>query len=174
MADLSDRQLSDDFLAVYRKMDGLTAAVGVKVIRAALRRTVRPVLNKLKAAAPVGSVGHRTYRKRLVNPGFTKRSVRYLTTINRAEGVVSAVMGVRKEAFYGLQFFDQGPYTVVRRRKAGGGRRGRKKSQRFTQVKPYTIPKRPWAAPVFVASRTQMETDFVTHMQTGIERAVRG
>lgn len=95
-----------------RELDAKLAALGVaageKVMRQALRAAMRPVLEAAKTAAPEGTELHRTYRGRLVAPGFGKRSVRLVIAKPGRDGKFRAALGVRREAFYMLQFVELG------------------------------------------------------------------
>jgi HK97 gp10 family phage protein len=54
-------------------------------------------------------VGHKTYRKnRTVMAGFASRSLNMDTYVDYKRGVVGARLGVRKEAYYALQFVELG------------------------------------------------------------------
>lgn len=161
--------LEGDFKDLFAKLNALDARMSTRVLRSAVRRAARLTLNKMKAAAPQGSVPHRTYKGRLVAPGYLRRSLRVVTKIDRRQGVASAILGTRREAFYGTQFLDQGPWTVTQRKYKQPG----KKRRAVRAIKPYTIQKRPWFESVFLANRQQMENDFVQFMRAEIDKAVR-
>lgn len=55
---------------------------------------------------------HRTYKGRLVSTGFAMRSLRTITVMSKDKQSAAAVLGVRKEAFYVLQFFELGTATI--------------------------------------------------------------
>ena len=98
-----------------RKLAALGGALGQKVLRNATRAAMTPVLAAARAAAPVGTEAHRTYQGRLVAPGFAKRNLRIVTYRNRQTGKVGALLGVRREAFYALQFWVYGHYGRKRK-----------------------------------------------------------
>lgn len=150
-----------------RKLSQLGAKLGTKVLRSAMLKTTTPVLRQMRKRAPVGIEAHRTYRKRLVAPGFLKRSLRRKTRVDKSRGAVVLTMGVRSEAFYGILFYDQGPYQVTKRRSKGTGRSGR-------QIKAYTLPRRPWFQSTFVANRGQMERGMVDELRKNIDKVTRG
>lgn len=77
-----------------------------KVIRSALNFATTPVVQTARADAPRGSDGHRTYKGRMVAPGFASRSVRRKVRII-GKSIVASI-GVAKEAFYAVQFFERG------------------------------------------------------------------
>lgn len=90
------------------KLRALGAAVAVPIMRRAVRRAIKPALEKAENTIPVGSETHRTYRGRLVAPGFAKRSLRVVTRVSGDKTKISAALGVRKEAFYAVLFQELG------------------------------------------------------------------
>jgi predicted transcriptional regulator len=54
-----------------------------------------------------GNTAHRTYKGRLVAPGFSSRNTRIVTKADPSGTIVSAALGVRKEAFYAVQFIER-------------------------------------------------------------------
>jgi len=162
-------QLEGDFKELYARLGNLSARLQVKAMRGAVRRAARQTLNKMRSAAPQGSVAHRTYRRRLVSPGFLRRSLRIVTKVDAGAGRVSAILGVRKEAYYGPQFYDQGPYTITQRKYRMAGKRRRT----VRAIKPYTLPKRPWFESTFLADKQVMENNFVQFVRQEIDKAVK-
>lgn len=108
--------LTKQLIALGRLDDG-------KVLKGAVRAGMAPVLKRAKATIPVGSVWHRlaaAYGKLLVNAGFAQSSLRLITTINSEGNVASALLGVKKAAFYILNFVElgtryQSPQPWIRR-----------------------------------------------------------
>jgi HK97 gp10 family phage protein len=88
----------------------------------ALKRCVKAGINVALARAietcPVGTEIHRLgLSKRLksigikgntVGPGFAKASLRTISTINAQKNIASGLLGVRKAAYYVLQFVELG------------------------------------------------------------------
>lgn len=101
---------------------------------AALRAAVRTPMAAVKKAAeqnitrlsPGKTALHRTYKGRLVSFGFARRSIRMITKMSRDKQKATALLGVRNEAFYALQFFELGTAH---------------------------IPRQPWLVPAFAASK---------------------
>lgn len=83
-----------------------------KVLRQSAGAAMRVVQKEAKARVPQGSVAHKTYKGRLVAPGFASRSLRVVTSAR--DGVVTARLGVRAEAFYALQFIELGTSKIPR------------------------------------------------------------
>lgn len=91
---------------LLRKFDQLKVAGKEKALRAAVRGAANVVAKEAKQRIPVGSISHRTYRKVLVSPGFARRSIKVQTYVNRRTGAVGALVGVRAQAFYAVQFVE--------------------------------------------------------------------
>lgn len=160
--------LGPEFQALLRKVESIKGRAGVNAMRSAGRKAVRPVMVIMRAQIPKGTQAHRTWKGRLVAPGFASRSIRTITKINRVAGSVSTIIGVRKEAFYAPQFYDQGPYTISTRRRSIG-----RKSRAKTAIRPYTLQRRPWFQSVFIAQRSNMEAAYADHLRAEIEKAAR-
>ena len=92
------------------KLKDMESKTSQKVLRSALMTSATPTVRKLRAVAPVGTRDHRTYRGRLVAPGFLRRSVGKESKLVRGKKSTIAVVfiGVKKEAYYGVQFMDRG------------------------------------------------------------------
>lgn len=99
-----------------KKLEQLSAEMEAKALRSAVSQATTPALQKMKLAVPVGTKGHKTYKGRLVAPGFLKRSIKRKSYIDRKNGAAGAVVGVAAEAFYGVQFLDRGT-KYIRARK---------------------------------------------------------
>lgn len=97
----------EGFDSLERKLSSLGIKTAQKVLRSALRSAMQPAKKQYEATIVVGDEPHRTYKGRLVAPGFAKQSIRVVTT--RIEnGTASALLGVRNEAFYIVQFIERG------------------------------------------------------------------
>lgn len=126
------------------QLNRLQAQTAAKALRQSVHNATLPATRAMKLAAPVGTVAHRTYRKRLVAPGFLKRSIRAISFIRG--GKASALIGVKREAFYGVQFVD----------------RGTKK-----------MSAKPWFKHVFENQRSAMEARLVEQLRAKILKAIR-
>lgn len=114
---------------LYNKMQELGAALEVKVIRSAAMSATLPTVRAMQAAAPRARGAYRTYKGRLVGPGFVGRSVTRKSSFNKQTGRVIVLMGVRREAFHGVTFLDKGLNVTSRKGKA---------------IKPYSIKASNW------------------------------
>lgn len=97
-------QLTRQLIALGKLDDG-------KALKAAVKASIQPAYKRALATIPVGSVPHRTAKKygnQLVNSGFAKQSLRTISTINAQKNVASALLSVRKPAFYAINFVELG------------------------------------------------------------------
>lgn len=152
-----------------RKLELMGQRAGAKALSSAASRATTPVVRAMRAAAPKGTVGHKTYKGRYVAPGFASRQIARRSRFNKAAGTASITIGVRKEAFYLIQFYDQRsgrtPYQITARRVKGQGRK---------PIKPYILRARPWFSSVFINAQNQMLSSFRDILRANIERAARG
>lgn len=154
-----------------RKLAKLGQKTGGKVLRSSLIKSTTPTLKEMKLHVPKGDESHRTYKGRLVSPGFASRSIRRVTKILNGYGYVR--LGVKREAFYAIQFFDERPgrtpYRISKRRIRAKGRKGR----RTIRIKPYTLKAYPWFYRVFEKNQGQMTRDIGKIMGQIIEKSAK-
>lgn len=131
-----------------RQLRELRDGMAVKTIRGALGEAMKPTLALARAAVPEGTRMHRTYKGRLVAPGFARRNTYISTGTKRDGSSASATIGVRDEAFYALQFVEFG-------------------------VPSRGIPARPWLVPAFNATRGVMLSSFTASLRKRIDRIAR-
>lgn len=92
-----------------KRLAALTDPKGMaRALRSASAAGMRIAQTQAKGRVPVGSRAHRTYRGRLVTPGFAQRSLRVVTYANKEGTKAGALLGVKAEAFYALQFIELG------------------------------------------------------------------
>lgn len=95
------RELTKQLLA-------LGAKVAARELKGTARAAMKPVEAAWRARMPKHPLPHYTFRGRLVGGGFASRNIRIVTTINKRTGSAEAVIGVRREAFYIVQFVELG------------------------------------------------------------------
>jgi len=119
-------------------------------LRAAVREPMKDVMrvaqSNISRISPGKRQIHRTYKGRLVTAGFAARNLRMITRMSRDKQMAQSVLGVRKEAFYALQFFELGTAK---------------------------IPRQPWLMPAFYQSRNQTLAKVGEVMKKRIERIAR-
>ena len=136
----------------FRELDAqlasLAQAVGPRradrVLRSALRFAMTPSRKAAAAKAPIGTRMHKTYKGRLVAPGFLKRNIRVAVTRVK-NGKASALLGPTKEAFYGTAFIERG-------------------------VPSRGIPAAPWLVPAFEATKDAALKRFGEKLAQNIEK----
>lgn len=89
-----------------RKLGLLKESMRGNILRSAVRAGIKPAKLRAVSLIPKGGVPHRTYKGRLVGPGFASRNIRVITTVSADRNKASAIMGVRREAFYATQFVE--------------------------------------------------------------------
>lgn len=91
-----------------KKLDELGKQAQGKALRAAVRAAMQPALKAARESIPVGEIEHKTYKGRLVAPGFAKRSLKVVARLDRTGQKAAAVLGVKNEAFYAVNFLELG------------------------------------------------------------------
>lgn len=86
----------------------LGAKFAVKELKGTVLGALEDVEHKARARMPRGTVPHRTYRGRLVSPGFAISTLHIETGTRKRDGAVWAALGVGREAFYEVQFQELG------------------------------------------------------------------
>jgi len=83
-----------------------------KQVGPTLKRGVRAGMlepaRRARQLIPIGVDAHQTYKGRLVAPGFAKRSIRIIAKILKGGQAAYALLGVRAEAFYAVQYVELG------------------------------------------------------------------
>ncbi len=79
-----------------------------KIIRGVARTGIRPAFTAARQNIKIGTEAFRTYRGRLVAPGFAYRNIRIVTTLSGDKQRADALLGVSKEAYYATQFLERG------------------------------------------------------------------
>lgn len=99
--------LGDDKLAkqlAYLANGALT----VEILRPTVKKAMEIAYDRAQALIPVSAEKHKSYLGHELPPGFAKASIRIITRQRSDKQAVTAVMGVRKEAYYAVQFVEVG------------------------------------------------------------------
>jgi len=91
-----------------KKLDKLSELDRGKVIRSGANAAAALVVRKARENVPTGSIPHKTYKGRLVSPGFLSRSIKKTAKLSRDRQSIFVSIGVKSEAFYGLNFVELG------------------------------------------------------------------
>ncbi len=132
--------------ALTRQLEELGKAVKGKALRSAVRAGGNAVKKVAKANIPVGKAAHKTHKGRLVAPGFSQRSVRVVTKLDRTGEKATAAIGVRSEAFYAVQFVELGTSEM---------------------------PAHPWLRPAMESTRDEQQRAIGKALKKAIEREAR-
>jgi HK97 gp10 family phage protein len=119
-----------------------------KTMRPAIRRALRPVVERAKVSIPVGDIEHKTYRGRIVAPGFSSRNIRIVIRADRKTGGLKGMVGVSAEAFYALQFVELG-------------------------VPAYGVAAQPWLEPAFRSSQAAIISEMRRALREVHEKIAR-
>ena len=147
------------FKKLSQQLSRLGAAAGGKALRNAANRSMLPALKAARLAAPVASPpytyeGHapvdpyprKTYKGRLVTPGFARRSVARRSFLSRDRKTATVIIGVKQEAFYALVFGEFGTSWQ---------------------------PARPWLEPSFRSSIGAVNNLLRSNLKANLDKAVR-
>ena len=134
------------FEDLHRKLRRLGARAGGQSLRAAAMQATLPAFREAKANAPVGTEAHKTYKGRIVAPGFGQRSVARKSRLSRDRQTVWVMIGVKPEAFYMVQFVELGTSKM---------------------------PKAPWLEPAFRRSQNDVIERFGVRLRRQIDKARR-
>lgn len=125
-------------------------AMGVETAAKELRGTARAAMDivyqKAQATIPVGSVPHTTYKGRRVFGGFSKRTLRLVSRINKHNKSAEALVGPVREAFYATQFVELGTARM---------------------------PARPWLRPAFESSQDPVLKEIGSQLRKRLERIAK-
>ena len=99
-------------LTGVKDLTGKITEMGAKFAAKELRGTVKDALEEAehvaRARIPQGTVPHKTYKGRLVSPGFALATLHIETFVDKARGKAVALLGVAREAFYAALFVELG------------------------------------------------------------------
>jgi hypothetical protein len=118
--------------AALKELGDLSKPEWKSVLRAAVRNPMNAVKRRAQSNITSFSPGktpvHKTYLGNWRSAGFAARSIAMKVTLNQRTGTATAILGVVKEAFYALSFFELG-------------------------VPSRGIPRQPWLTPALEASK---------------------
>ena len=137
----------EGFKELSRKLSKMGEAAGGKALQQAARLAMKPAKDKAKANAPVGDyTTGRTYKGNLKFPGYAKRNIVVTSRLTPDKKTVNVKLGVRKEAFYAINFIEFGTSR---------------------------IPKRPWLEPAFRSSIPQINARLKEQLKKKIDKATK-
>lgn len=135
------------FKELNRKLKKLSQLDHGKVIRTATNAAAQPVVKRAKQLIPKGERAHKTYKGRLVAPGFSSRNVKKKGSLSRDKRRMTVSVGVEGEAYYAASFVELGTSKM---------------------------PARPWLRPALRQSRSKSIDVFKTRVNKRIEQIAKG
>lgn len=106
----------DGFAALAAKLKGLRDPKEVgRTLKTGVSRAMNDVAKVARQYIPEGIDAHKTYKGRLVAPGFAKRSIRVISKVDSNGQRAYALLGVRAEAYYAVQFVELGTSKMYAR-----------------------------------------------------------
>lgn len=121
---------------------------------AALKASVREPMKAVQARAqaniarisPGERLWHKTYKGRIVGRGYASRSIGLKVFTDKAKTMATAMLGVTREAFYAIIFFELGTSK---------------------------IPKQPWLLPAFYSLKDESVAKLAATLRKRIERIAK-
>ena len=135
--------------ALTRQLKELGSLEDGKALRRAVRAGIKPAQKRAISLIPKGTVPHRLYNGLLVAPGYAATAIRSISTINSAKNIASGILGVRKGAYYAVNFITFGIFGT--RRKAAN----------------------PWLQNALLDSRNECEEAFRESLRKSVEKAAK-
>jgi HK97 gp10 family phage protein len=132
--------------ALTKQLQALGSLEDGRALKRAVKAGIKPALTRAQQIIPVGSQPHRLTNGLLVNYGYAKENLRTIATINDAKNIASGILGVRKLAYYALQFVELGTHKMAAQ---------------------------PWIRRALLESRDDCEAAFKDSIANAVERAVR-
>lgn len=133
-----------------RELTGKLTELGGKFAAKELRGTVKAALETAehvaRARMPVGTEPHKTYKGRLVSPGFAISTLHIETRLDKRTGSAIASLGPSREAFYASLFVELGTSRM---------------------------PAQPWLRPAFEESQEPMLRALADELRARTEKIAR-
>lgn len=128
---------------LQEKLKNFGPRLGGSILKRAAQQAMAPVLKEARATAPVGSEPHKTYKGRLVAPGFLSRNIKAKSVLSKDKSTAKAMVGPTREAFYGTAFVERGTSKMAAQ---------------------------PFLVPAFTAKKDEVTERFKVRMRAIIER----
>lgn len=120
------------------KLNELGAKFAARQLKGVVEQALSIALHKARATIPIGIEAHKTYRGRIVSPGYALSTLHIETKLDKKRGAIVGLLGVGREAFYAVQFVELGTARV---------------------------PARPWLRPAFENSDSQMLEEIASELR---------
>lgn len=131
----------DGVAALTAQLNELGVKVAARQMKGAVGAAMEIAEHKARAFMPTGIDPHKTYRGRLVSPGYALSTLHVEVKLNKKTGAAVASLGVGREAFYAVQFVELGTAHT---------------------------PAQPWLRPAFEGSEAQMLEEISSELRERI------
>jgi HK97 gp10 family phage protein len=129
-----------------KKLIDIAGAMAPKELRGTVKGAIEEAEHLARARIPQGSEPHKTYRGRLVSPGFAVSTLHVETYINKKTGSAGAALGTSREAFYATLFVELGTVNT---------------------------PAQPWLRPSFEESQDPMLRRIADELRRRVEKIAK-
>jgi HK97 gp10 family phage protein len=129
-----------------KKLVDIAGAMAPKELRGTVKGAIEEAEHLARARIPQGTEPHKTYRGRLVSPGFAVSTLHVETYINKRTGAAVAALGTSREAFYATLFVELGTVNT---------------------------PAQPWLRPAFEESQDPMLRKIADELRARVEKIAK-
>jgi HK97 gp10 family phage protein len=98
----------DGVAELTAQLTALGAQVAARELKGAVKDAIEPAEHLARQLIPVGTEPHKTYKGRIVAPGYALSTLHVETKVDKSKGTATASLGVGKEAFYATIFVELG------------------------------------------------------------------
>lgn len=128
------------------KLNELGVKLAARELRATVKNAIAEAEHRARARMPQGTEPHKTYRGRLVSPGYAITTLHIEVSLDKRSGAAVARLGVGREAFYAVQFVELGTYKMAAQ---------------------------PWLRPSFEESQDAMLQSIASELRERVEKIAR-
>lgn len=129
-----------------KKLIDIGGAMAPKELRGTVKGALEQAEHLARARIPQGTESHKTYRGRLVSPGFAVSTLHIETSLNKKTGSAVASLGTSREAFYATLFVELGTVNT---------------------------PAQPWLRPAFEDSQDPMLRQIAVELRARVEKIAK-
>lgn len=103
---------ADNLRQAFQELGDMNSREWKAILRASVQDSAKAVVaqarQNISSISPGKAESHKTYLGRLVSAGFAARNIAFKTKVYPRQGRAAAFIGVAKEAFYAISFFELG------------------------------------------------------------------
>jgi hypothetical protein len=103
---------AENLRKAFAELGDMSSSEWKRTLRAAVSTPAKKVVTQAAAniakISPGKAESHKTYTGRIVAAGFASRNIRMKIKLDTKRGIATAFIGVVKEAFYAISFFELG------------------------------------------------------------------